>query len=164
MFNPVEPKGGKLFRELAASLPEHQFAWVPGWDILRGPTGGFDPIICESISRTINIPFRGGLPTQIPMDLPNITRLEPIFPPHTIFQKARIVLVPSRWEEAFGRVAVEAMLFNVPVVGASVGGLADIVEHGGVALPKDDLTAWVKEIKRLEDTEYYNPSTRCGMA
>ena len=34
--------------------------------------------------------------------------------------------------------------------------VADIVEHGGVALPKDDLTAWVKEIKRLEDTDYYN--------
>jgi hypothetical protein len=155
IFNPVEPKGGKMFRALAASLPEHRFAWVPGWDILRGPLGGFDPIICEAICRTIDIPFRGGVPTQVPMDLPNITRLEAIFPPHPIFQRARIVLVPSRWEEAFGRVAVEAMLFNVPVIGASVGGLADIVEHGGVALRKDNVATWVEEIKRLDDPDYY---------
>lgn len=155
IFNPVEPKGGKMFRALAASLPDHRFAWVPGWDILRGPTGAFDPIICEAICRTIDIPFRGGVPVQIPMDLPNITRLEPSFPPHPIFQSARIVLVPSRWEEAFGRVAVEAMFFNIPVIGASVGGLADIVEHGGVALCKDDLPAWGDEIKRLDDPDYY---------
>lgn len=155
IFNPVEAKGGKLFRALAASLPEHRFAWVPGWDILREPTGGFDPIICEAICRTIDIPFRGGVPTQVPMDLPNISRLEPIFPPHPIFQKARLVLVPSKWEEAFGRVAVEAMLFNVPVVGASVGGLAEIVERGGVALPQDDVAAWVDEIKKLDDSGYY---------
>ena len=85
---------------------------------MRGPTGGFDQRICEAICRTIDIPFRGETPVQVPMDLPNITRLEPIFPPHPIFQKARIVLVPSRWEEAFGRVAVEAMLFNIPVLAA----------------------------------------------
>lgn len=155
IFNPVEPKGGKMFRALAACLPEHRFAWVPGWDILRGPTGAFNPIICEAICRTIDIPFRGGVPIQVPMDLPNITRLEPSFPPHPIFQSARIVLVPSRWEEAFGRVAVEAMFFNVPVIGASVGGLTDIVGQGGIALPKDDLAAWVDEIKKLDDCDYY---------
>jgi hypothetical protein len=154
IFNPVEPKGGKMFRALAARLPELQFAWIPGWDILRGPTGRFDPIVCEAICRTIDIPFRGGVPAEVPMDLPNITRLEPLFPPHPIFQRARVVLVPSRWEEAFGRVAVEAMVFNVPVLGSTVGGLADIVLHGGSALPKDDVAAWIAEIRRLDDSDY----------
>jgi hypothetical protein len=164
IFNPVEPKGGAMFRALAASLPEHRFAWVPGWDVLRGPAGGFDPVVCEAICRTIDIQFRGRVPAQVPMDLPNITRLEPVFPPHSIFQKARIVLVPSKWDEAFGRVAVEAMFFNVPVVGSRVGGLADIVEHGGTALPKDDLSAWVAEIKRLDAPEYYQHLQARGKA
>lgn len=164
IFNPVEAKGGKMFRALAASLPEHRFAWVPGWDILREPAGGFDPIICEAICRTIDIPFRGGVPAQVPMDLPNITRLEPIFPPHPIFQRARIVLVPSRWEEAFGRVAMEAMVFNVPVLGSIVGGLADIVLQGGSALPKDDVAAWIAEIRRLDDSDYYRDLQERGKA
>jgi glycosyltransferase involved in cell wall biosynthesis len=155
MFNPVGPKGGTMFRALAAALPEHRFAWVPGWDVLRGPSGSFDPAVCEAISRTIDIPFRGGLPAQVLMDLPNITRLEPVAPPHPIFQKARILLVPSQWDEAFGRVAVEAMFFKVPVLGSRVGGLADIVEQGGMALPKDDLSAWVAEIKRLDAPDHY---------
>lgn len=120
-----------MFRALATSLPNHQFAWVPGWDVLRGLDGGFDPVICEAICRTIDVPFLGGVPAQVPMDLPNITQLEQVNPPRPIFQRTRIVLVPSRWEEAFGRVAVEAMLFNVPVIGSRVGGLTDIVEHGG---------------------------------
>ena len=120
IFNPVEPKGGALFRALAAAMPEHRFAWVPGWDVLRESAGGFDPAVCEAICRTIDIPFRGRVPAQIPMNLRNITRLEPVSPPHPIFQKARIVLVPSQWDEAFGRVAVEAMFFNVPVLGSRV--------------------------------------------
>jgi len=156
IFNPVQSKGGKLFRTLAATLPNHQFAWVPGWDILRGPTGEFDPIICGAICRSIDIPFRGGTPEQVSMNLSNITRLEPRSPPHPLFQRTRILLVPSQWEEAFGRVAVEAMLFNIPVVGAKVGGLADIVLHGGVALPKDDVAAWVEEILRLDNPDYYH--------
>lgn len=164
MFNPVEQKGGAMFRALAAALPEHRFAWVPGWDVLRGLSGGFDPVVCEAISRSIDIPFRGKVPAEVSMNLPNITKLKPSFPPHSIFQKARIVLVPSQWDEAFGRVAVEAMFFNVPVLGSRVGGLSEIVKHGGMALPKDDPAAWVAEIKRLDNPEYYQKLQARGKA
>jgi len=44
-----------------------------------------------------------------------------------------ILLVPSS-DETFGRVIVEAMLFNVPVVAASVGGIPEIIEHGKTGL------------------------------
>jgi hypothetical protein len=155
IFNPVTVKGGVLFRRLAEHLPEKRFAWVPGWDILRGPTGDFDPIICAAISNSIDIPFTGGTPGQVSMDLPNLLRLEPVFPPHRIYQQTRLLLVPSQWNEAFGRVAVEAMLFGVPVLGSNVGGLTEIVSKGGVALPKDDLMAWVEEIHKLENPGNY---------
>ena len=98
------------------------------------------------------------------MDLPNLHRLEPVFPPHSIFQKTRILLVPSQWNEAFGRVAAEGMLFGVPVLGSAVGGLAEIVSSGGVCLPKDDVGAWEDEIRKLDDPSHYRSIQTRGQA
>jgi len=41
-----------------------------------------------------------------------------------------LVVVPSREPEPFGRVAIEAMSFGVPVIAANHGGLSEIVEDG----------------------------------
>lgn len=155
IFNPVKAKGGQLFRLLAERLPHHQFAWVPGWDILRGANGEFDPAICAAISRSIGIAFTGATPSQIPMNLPNVHRFSPVFPPHPIYQRTRILLVPSQWSEAFGRVAVEGMLFGVPVLGSAVGGLAEIVSSGGTCLPQNDVDAWEDEIRQMDNPAYY---------
>lgn len=164
IFNPVKPKGGLLFRTLAERLPRHEFAWVPGWDILRGADGGFNVTICAAISRSIDIAFTGGTPEEVSFDLPNIQRLDPIFPPHPLFQKTRILLVPSQWNEAFGRVAVEGMLFGVPVLGSAVGGLADLVRNGGTCLPKNDVKAWEDEIRKLDDPGCYREIQARGEA
>jgi glycogen(starch) synthase len=61
----------------------------------------------------------------------------------TLMASATLVLVPSRWREAFGLVSLEAALQARPVVGAAVGGIREIVEHGvtGVLVPKDDAGA-----------------------
>ena len=47
---------------------------------------------------------------------------------------ARAVLVPSLWDEPFGRVAAEAFARGRPVLTTGRGGLAEIV---------DDATGWV---------------------
>jgi len=41
-----------------------------------------------------------------------------------------IVVVPSVWYEAFGRVVIEAMNQGVPVVASRIGGMAEIFTHG----------------------------------
>ncbi len=41
---------------------------------------------------------------------------------------ASLVIVPSVWEEPFGRVALEAQMLGVPVVSTNRGGLPEIVE------------------------------------
>jgi glycosyltransferase involved in cell wall biosynthesis len=41
-----------------------------------------------------------------------------------------IVVVPSTWYEAFGRVVVEAMVQGTPVVASRIGGMAELFEDG----------------------------------
>lgn len=47
---------------------------------------------------------------------------------------ARFLVVPSRWFEAFGLVAAEAMMLGVPVIAANSGALPEVVEHGVTGL------------------------------
>jgi len=46
------------------------------------------------------------------------------------YSHARACVVPSRWYEAFGLVAAEAMSYAVPVIATNMAGLAEIVDHG----------------------------------
>lgn len=57
--------------------------------------------------------------------------------------RAWALVVPSRWAEPLGLVAVEAVLRGVPVVASAHGGLAEIVEPGvtGLLFPNGDAPA-----------------------
>ncbi|HLD34915.1 MAG TPA: glycosyltransferase, partial [Patescibacteria group bacterium] len=43
-------------------------------------------------------------------------------------KEAAAVVVPSRWPEPFGRVALEALMLGTPVVATSSGGLTEIIK------------------------------------
>ncbi len=47
-----------------------------------------------------------------------------------LVSNASIVVVPSVWEEPFGRVALEAIMCGTPVVATNSGALPEIVDHG----------------------------------
>jgi glycosyltransferase involved in cell wall biosynthesis len=53
-----------------------------------------------------------------------------------ILRACDVALVPS-WEEPFGRAVVEAMAMGCPVIATSVGGPAEIIQHGrdGLLVP-----------------------------
>ena len=70
-----------------------------------------------------------------------------------LFRRSDIVVIPSRWPEPLGAVALEAMAAGAAVVAAPVGGLADVVVHGYNGLhadPGDDV-AWCEALTALLD-------------
>ncbi|GGH80359.1 glycosyltransferase involved in cell wall biosynthesis [Filimonas zeae] len=48
--------------------------------------------------------------------------------PEVFYRDVDMVVVPSAWEEPFGRVAIEALAYNKPVCIAARGGLTDLYE------------------------------------
>ena len=70
-----------------------------------------------------------------------------------IYMTSDIIVVPSQWEEPFGRICIEAGAAKKPVVATRVGGIPEIVEHGvnGFLVKKDDLDAMVKFTQELID-------------
>jgi glycogen(starch) synthase len=67
---------------------------------------------------------------------------------------AAVVVVPSRWREAFGLAALQAGFAGRPVVATDVGGLPEIVEDGatGVLVPPDDAEAVAAAVLTLLDS------------
>ena len=58
---------------------------------------------------------------------PQIMAAPPVPKPADYFALTRILLVPSVWEEPFGRVAAEAMINGVPPIVGNRGALPDVV-------------------------------------
>ncbi len=54
-----------------------------------------------------------------------------IFPDEipSLINRSEVVVVPSRWQEPFGLVAIEAALMRRPVIAARVGGLKEIIQN-----------------------------------
>lgn len=68
-----------------------------------------------------------------------------------LYERCRILAVPSRWAEPFGMIGLEAMHRARPVVGFAVGGIPDWLEHGvnGYAVPERDTQAFADALTTL---------------
>lgn len=66
------------------------------------------------------------------------------------FEGAWVQAVPSRWEEPFGNVAVEAMMRGTAVVASASGGLTEIVdERSGMLVPPGDAGLLANALVRI---------------
>ncbi len=128
-INPVPAKGLDLAIEIAAACPEIPFLFGESWLL--------SPDQREALSSRISA-------------YPNI-RFEPrTADMKSLFRRTRVLLAPSRWEEAWGRVASEAHCSGIPVVGSSRGGLAEAIGPGGIVLDHDAPVAdWAGAVRSL---------------
>ncbi|MEO1153515.1 MAG: glycosyltransferase [Pseudomonadota bacterium] len=128
-INPVAEKGVARAIQIAAACPEIPFLFVESWVL--------DDTALAKLQRAI-APY------------PNIRFNHRSGNMKAIYGQSRLVLAPSRWEEAWGRVASEAQCSGIPVVGSTRGGLPEAIGPGGVTLDYDaPLDDWVGAVRDL---------------
>ena len=68
-----------------------------------------------------------------------------------IYKYAKVVIVPSIWEEAYGRVSREAFLLNIPVLVSNRGGLPETVDGKQNYIVEDYLNPeiWKEKIENF---------------
>jgi glycosyltransferase involved in cell wall biosynthesis len=70
-----------------------------------------------------------------------------------VYRTSDIIVMPSRWDEPFGLVNIEAGASRKPVVSTRVGGIPEIITHGenGFLVDRDDLAGLVACTRKLID-------------
>jgi glycosyltransferase involved in cell wall biosynthesis len=77
---------------------------------------------------------------------------------------AAAVLVPSRWEEPFGYVALDALAAGVPVLASDAGGLPEVVGADNT-LGLSDAAGWASRLRALvEDAGERESRSQAGLA
>ena len=101
-----------------------------------GPVRGELEGLAESLGLTKEVEFAGWVaPDRVP----------------DWINRALMLILPSRWQEPFGLVAVEAAQLARPVVAARVGGLKEIVVPGetGLLVRPEDITELASAVDSL---------------
>lgn len=125
-IKPIEHKGVELVYEIAAALPHRQFV------ILRGEWQDIEII----------------------RPAPNIEFMEPVLDIRDFYARCRLVLMPSRSEDA-GTVAQECAMNEIPCISSNVGGLPE-TNRGGIQMRSGSTRDhWVSMILLLDDPTLY---------
>lgn len=125
-INPHYKKGIELVFELAERCPNIPFLFVGSY------LGLPDEAFKRKADATANISW---IPTTADM--------------RSIYRKTKILLVPSRVDETWGRVVTEAQFSGIPVLASNRGGLPESVGDGGILIPDDDVCAWQGALEDL---------------
>ncbi len=135
-INPFPEKGREIALKIAQHCPEIPFAFIETW-----------PLTLDTLT---------DLKQEISA-LPNVALLRPQSDMKNVYSKCKILLVPSIWEEAYGRVVTEAQMSGIPVVSSTRGGLPEAVGPGGLTLnPDQPIEEWAAAIRQLwQDQSYY---------
>lgn len=150
--NPEPGKGGYLFARVAEQL------WKRRPDIpllvVEGRAG------VDWLGQT-GVDLRG---------LRNMSRMANTPDPRDFYRVSKLVIMPSMFMESFGRIAAEAMINGIPVIGSNRGALPEVIGDAGLILdiPKqytpesrtgptpEEVEPWVQAILKLrEEAEFY---------
>ena len=106
---------------------------------------------------------KGGYGKQRVSKLPNLTVMENTPDMISVYQKTKILLVPST-KESWGRVGIEAMHSGIPVIAAPTPGLLESLGPAGIFVPTEDATGWLEEIERLHDPDEWAAASARALA
>ncbi len=73
----------------------------------------------------------------------------------SVYLMTKTLIIPSQWEEPFGRVALEAMYNRIPIIASNTGGLPESVGKGGILI--DDFTnpeAWKDALLKMDNEAF----------
>jgi len=144
-INPLPIKGSDIALGIARLCPEIPFAFVESWQLF--------PENRHYLMKELRA-------------LPNVTFLPPQNDMRAVYRKCCILLAPSVWEEAYGRVATEAQISGIPVVASSRGGLPEAVGAGGILLdPEQPIADWAAAVRKLwQDERHYDELSAAALA
>jgi glycogen synthase len=127
----VSDKGVDLLLQALQALRDRR---RPGLTIVGGgPEEAALRAQCEALDLTEQVRFAGYLRgTELAQEL----------------NRHRVLVVPSRWEEPFGLVALEGMACGCLVVASQTGGLGEAVGPGGAMVPNGNIERMAQEIDR----------------
>jgi glycosyltransferase involved in cell wall biosynthesis len=94
----------------------------------------------------------------------NIVLHPPTDDMRSMYASTRVLLVPSKWEETWGRVATEAHINGIPVLGSEIGGLTQAIGSGGLLVPPEaPIEQWLAALSRLwDDPKSYTEFTQAA--
>ncbi|MBI3514249.1 MAG: glycosyltransferase [Proteobacteria bacterium] len=112
-INPTVQKGVELFFRLAAARPDLGFTVAESWAL---------------------VPHWRQFCQERAAELGNVEWCAPTDDMRALYGRARLLLMPSLWEEGYGRSALEAQLSGIPVLASTRGNLRETVGAGGLTV------------------------------
>lgn len=139
--NPTPIKGVELMFALAAHCPDLPFLVVESWNLAPNWRAH-----CQHRARALG----------------NVQWLPPQDDMRPVYARTRVLLMPSVWEETFGRTVIEAQLNGIPVLASDRGALRDTVGDGGLTFsPHAPIADWADGLRDLLDRqESYGAAAR----
>jgi glycosyltransferase involved in cell wall biosynthesis len=139
--NPVPEKGVDLAFRLAEARPDIPFDFVECWPLSRQRRE-------QLLARARTISNLAWHPVESD--------------PRRLYRNAKVLLVPSMWEESWGRVVTEAHCSGIPALASHRGGLPDSVGPGGILVKHDaPLEHWSAALSRMwDDHDTYDDLVR----
>ncbi len=132
MINPHPVKGLDTFIEIAQRLPEVNFLLQESWKL-------DETAVKNLLSRLA--------------DFPNVRFAHRVSDMRSVYRQTRLLIAPSRWEEGFGMVALEAQSCGIPVIASRRGGLPEAVGEGGILIDDyQNADFWVSAIDSMLKT------------
>lgn len=142
--NVYPEKGYERALEIARACPDIPFLFLEGW--------------------ALNDAYLAKVRDDL-RDLPNVAFERRTNDMRAVYARTRVLLAPSKWEEAWGRVASEAHCSGIPVLGSTRGGLPEAVGPGGVTLSYDaPLERWTDALRAMwGDAAHHDRLSRAAL-